>query len=76
MSRSYKKNPVMKSTNCKKKIKRRANKKVRKADIDNGGSFKKVSDSWEINDYISYGFCDDDRTYLKDYDNKTGKVRK
>jgi hypothetical protein len=53
-----------------------ANKKVRKADIDNGGSFKKVSESWDINDYISYGFCDDDRTYLKDYDEKAGKVRK
>lgn len=52
MSRSYKKNIFYKSTNCKKKIKRYANKRVRKLEyIQNGNWYRKVFDPWEINDY-------------------------
>ena len=66
MSRSYKKSPVATDQSCSRKYangritkvrKRQANKRVRRTkDISNGGSFKKVSESWNINDfsYISF----------------------
>ena len=61
MSRSYKKNPVCKDNEGKrKKMKRIANKRVRKdMTITNGKQYKKVSNSYDIVDYRSY------RTYEK-----------
>lgn len=56
MSRSHKKKPFctdgsVKTTKHKKKI---ANRKVRNtSNIPNGGSYKKVSESWNIHDYIT-----------------------
>lgn len=55
MSRSYKKNPYHtdgspKTTQENKKF---ANKKVRNTeDLPNGGAYKKVSESWDIHDFI------------------------
>jgi len=51
MSRSIKRNPVIKSSNKKGFWKRQANKKVRREDIDSGGQYKKVYNSYDINDY-------------------------
>ena len=66
MSRSYKKNPVIKTTNCKKFAKRQAAKKVRKADfVNDGGAYKKLGDSWEINDYVSRCFRDSDKEWCE-----------
>jgi len=76
MSRSYKKNPVTKSTNSKKFAKRQSNKRVRKADVDNGGSFKKLFESWEINDYVTYAFRESEKEWIENFDKKVGKVRK
>lgn len=58
MSRSYKKNPVYTDgRNGQKKAKRRANHIVRQANIEElplkGNAYKKMSESWEIHDYIS-----------------------
>ena len=55
MSRSYKKNPVCTdgSPHTTKESKKFANKKVRRhEDIPNGSAYKKVSDSYDIHDYI------------------------
>ena len=57
MSRSYKKHPWVTDggTPGTKYSKRFANKKVRRnEDIPNGGSYKKVYESWEIRDYKWY----------------------
>ena len=56
MSRSYKKTPVVKDNFGGKTGKRLANKKVRKLknELFKGGEYKKVYESWDINDYISY----------------------
>lgn len=55
MSRSWKKNAYVKDgegTKGKKKEKRLANRRVRSEDeIADGGSFKKVSESWDICDF-------------------------
>ena len=57
MSRSYKKNPVMKSKCSKKYYKRKAAKDVRKNNnIGNGSQYKKYGDSYNINDYVSRMF--------------------
>ena len=58
MSRSYKKTPIVKDGGkSSKKSKRLANKKVRR-NTDKlaikGKSYKKIYNSWDINDYISY----------------------
>lgn len=55
MSRSYKKNPVVKENlRYKKDMKRQANKAVRNAeDVSSGREYKKVFESWNINDYKS-----------------------
>jgi len=68
MSRSYKKNPVFKSDSKAKKFwKREANKKVRHAkDVSNGRSFKKIGDSYNINDYITKCFTYNDRKWFFD----------
>jgi hypothetical protein len=76
MSRSYKKTPVFKSTNCKKLQKRRANKLVRKAEIvDDGSFYKRIGDSWDINDYVISGF-NHDLSSLDDFDKTVGRLRK
>lgn len=55
MSRSFKKNAYIKDgygSKWKKQAKRRANSKVKSEDdIANGGSYKKVSNSWDICDW-------------------------
>jgi hypothetical protein len=58
MSRSYKKHPIIKDGGrSSKKSKRLANKKVRR-NVDKlppkGKAYKKIYDSWDINDYVSY----------------------
>ncbi len=55
MSRSFKKNPVVKDSGSKKWVKREASKSVRRfrGVIANGGAFRKIFCSWDINDYIS-----------------------
>ena len=56
MSRSYKKNPYCTdgSPHTTKESKKFANKKVRNyEDIPNGSAYKKVSESWDIHDYVS-----------------------
>lgn len=58
MSRSYKKNPVYTDgRNGQKKAKRIAAKKVRNFDIEalpsKGNQYKKVSESYNIHDYVS-----------------------
>lgn len=51
MSRSYRKNPIVKDSGCKKFIKRYSNKKVRKRKcIKNGKMYMKIYNSWNIND--------------------------
>jgi len=56
MSRSYKKTPIVKDNFGGKTGKRYANKKVRKTKdcLFKGGEYKKIFESWNINDYISY----------------------
>ena len=57
MSRSYKKSPVYTDRpHGAKYWKRVSNKKVRryKGKLANGKAYKKIYDSWEIHDYISY----------------------
>lgn len=57
MSRSIKKHPYITEnsrSSISKEKKRKANKRVRKADIASGASFKKVSNSYDINDYSFY----------------------
>lgn len=51
MSRSYKRSPVIKDDAGKKFGKKYANKRVRHSDIDSGGQYKKVYDSYNICDY-------------------------
>lgn len=56
MSRSYKKHPFTTdgSPRTTKEKKKFANKKIRHTkDIPNGSAFKKISESWDIHDYIS-----------------------
>ncbi len=52
MSRSFKKNPVVKDSGSKKWVKREASKSVRRfrGVIANGGAFRKIFCSWDIND--------------------------
>lgn len=56
MSRSHKKVPVIKDEqHNKRKTKRRASKAVRRDwKVSDGGSYKKLFDSWEINDWRSW----------------------
>lgn len=53
MSRSYKKNPIVKDGRSGKVGKRFANKKVRryKGEIANGKAYKRLYESWDIHDY-------------------------
>ena len=61
MSRSYKKTPIVKDNIGGKTGKRFANKKVRKfkGELLKGGEYKKISESWNINDFISYYTLED-----------------
>lgn len=56
MSRSYKKNPILKDRHGSKALrffKKQSNKKVRKGDnVAQHGKFKKIYNSWGIHDYI------------------------
>ena len=56
MSRSFKKKPIYKSHDGGKEMKRIASHAVRrKKDFSsNGADYKKVFESWNLNDYISY----------------------
>lgn len=60
MSRSYKKTPVHKSSNCKKDIKRLAAKAVRNCnDVQSGKWYRKLYPSWDINDWVDYTSWDE-----------------
>ena len=56
MSRSYKKHPIIKYAGNK-DYKKRFNRKLRRTtkidDIPNGNAYKKMNESWEINDIVS-----------------------
>jgi hypothetical protein len=54
MSRSYRKTPIVKDNKRGRKIaKRRANKRMRKKlDIHNGKAYRKVTNPWDIYDYV------------------------
>lgn len=56
MSRSKRRTPIVKDHNSGKWGKKQANKKVRREkDFDGkGSSYKKIYNSWDIHDYISY----------------------
>ena len=57
MSRSYKKHPYVKDGGPTgvRFAKREANKKVRRtANIPNGKSYRRVSEPWDIHDYVNY----------------------
>lgn len=56
MGKSYKKMPILKDPYDKKWVKRQASKSIRryKLTISNRGAYKKIFDSWDINDYIFY----------------------
>lgn len=68
MSRSYKKNPVIKSESKAKRFwKREANKKVRHTkDVPSGRAFKKIGDTYNINDWISTCFTNEDKEWFSD----------
>ena len=61
MNRSYKKTPIVKDNAGGKIGKRFANKKVRrlKNELLKRGEYKKIYESWNINDYISYYTLED-----------------
>lgn len=57
MSRSYKKTPVCKSCGYGGYGKRLANKKTRRVNTNTaykGGQYRKLYDTWDINDYIVF----------------------
>lgn len=72
MSRSYKKNPVVKDKPTK-GIKRIANKKVRRFNktISNGKSYKKIFESYDISDF---SFTSTYSQYIKDAQSKERAV--
>ena len=51
MSRSWKHTPIIKDAKEKRWWKRQASKAVRRTDVQDHGTYKKVYDSWKINDY-------------------------
>lgn len=57
MSRSYKKHPIIKYAGCK-DYKKIYNRKLRRTtnidDIPNGNAYKKMNESWNINDITSW----------------------
>lgn len=57
MSRSYKKHPIIKYAGNK-DYKKRFNRKLRRTtgieDIPNGNAYKKMNESWDINDIIDW----------------------
>lgn len=81
MSRSYKKNPIVKDNKRgRKSSKRQANNKVRSHlknnDLSDGKSYRKVSNPWDIYDSTSYCsfseylfYEDDDVSYSESYNN-------
>ena len=70
MSRSHKKSPIVKDSGSKKWSKRQAAKAVRRYEgiISKGSSYKKLFESWNINDFISY--CPWNLEEKKDWENK------
>lgn len=58
MSRSFKKNLILKDSSgnsYRKWAKRQANKKVRKTKkVANGKQYRKVFETWDINDYVCH----------------------
>lgn len=56
MSRSYKKTPIVKdNAGGRKHAKRQANKKVRRTKcLSSGKQYRKVYNTWDIYDYVSY----------------------
>ena len=56
VSRSYKKTPIVKdNVGGRKYAKLQANKRVRrKKYVSNGKQYRKVYNTWDINDYVSY----------------------
>lgn len=78
MSRSYKKNAIIKDKNCK-KAKKSANKKVRNTNnLSNGSNYKKAFCSYDICDYkinptISFSEYIEIEKQYRDITNKTWK---
>ena len=79
MSRSYRKNPIIKDNGkSKKEMKSLANRKVRRKlndsdfNISNGNAYKKEFESWDIADFISRWTKED---AIKEYESKSKKYR-
>ena len=79
MSRSYRKNPIIKDNGkSKKEMKSLANRKVRRKlndpdfDIADGKAYKKEFESWDIADFISRWTKED---AIKEYESKSKKYR-
>ena len=79
MSRSYRKNPIIKDNGkSKKEMKSLANRKVRRKlndsdfNISNGKAYKKEFESWDIADFISRWTKED---AIKEYESKSKKYR-
>ena len=79
MSRSYRKNPIIKDNGkSKKEMKSLANRKVRRKlndpdfNIADGKAYKKEFESWDIADFISRWTKED---AIKEYESKSKKYR-
>ena len=79
MSRSYRKNPIIKDNGkSKKEMKSLANRKVRRKlndpdfNIADGKAYKKEIESWDIADFISRWTKED---AIKEYESKSKKYR-
>lgn len=79
MSRSYRKNPIVKDNGkSKKEMKSLANRKVRRKlndpdfNIADGKAYKKEFESWDIADFISRWTKED---AIKEYESKSKKYR-
>ena len=79
MSRSYRKNPIVKENGkSKKEMKSLANRKVRRKlndpdfNIADGKAYKKEFESWDIADFISRWTKED---AIKEYESKSKKYR-
>ena len=73
MSRSYLKTPIVKDNKRgRKKAKRQANKKVRnEIRLHSGNSYKKVFNTWNIYDYVSYWSQEDATNFYNKLDSTT-----
>lgn len=70
MSRSYRKHPIMKYAGNK-DYKKRFNRKLRRTagieDIPDGNAYKKMNESWDINDIVSRCSWEEYKEYINSY---------